>query len=154
MNIAVREAKQVCLIHNLKKGRNVLQHEKYHQDVNKIISVSERSDQLAWPSQWWGGPAQATKNSFISSISFPLPPCTHWVFIMLVPSDSALDSSVFLRFFLAYFLPHFVFFPSFVDFALHTFSLHFSVCGLTSWVERITCLSLLLPVRGFCFAVA
>lgn len=41
MNIALREAKQVCLIHNLKKGRNVLQHEKYHQDVNKIISVSE-----------------------------------------------------------------------------------------------------------------
>lgn len=33
-------------------------------------------------------------------------------------------------------------------------SLHLSFCGLTSWVERITCLSLPLSVRGLCFAGA
>lgn len=48
--------------------------------------------------------------------------------------------------------------PSFINFLItlvfcgFCFLKHsFSFCTLTSWVERITCLSLPLSVRGFCF---
>lgn len=134
----------------------------YKHDVNKInyrfiMSVSERS--------WLIGQAITvmSQSCSVHTVQFPLPsPLSH-------PNIHTLSSLSLCRlhgillfftipvFFLTYFLPNSGFSSLLLTLLLsqtHTFSHHFSFCGLTSWVERITCLSLLLPIKGFCFAVA
>lgn len=136
-------------------GRKLLQHEKYQHDVNKInyrfiISVSERSALIGQANTVMRQSCSVHTEQFYlqcfsASISFPLTPkhmYTHSVFIILVPSDSALYSSVFPCFFLTYFLPHSVF-SSLLLTLLYTLSLSISLSVVwpAGWKESLVYLS-------------